>query len=95
MTHANALTVNSGVAATLGASASTGWTQSGAVTGDGTLTKSGLGTVVLDGGTSNTFTGPITGQDDSEKVAAGVTLGYDMILSMDWHVKGVTTPLPK
>jgi hypothetical protein len=24
-----------------------------------------------------------------------VTLGDDMILSMDWHVKGVTSPLPQ
>lgn len=46
-------------------------------------------------GTFSPFTGPITGQEDSEKVAAGVTLGDDMILSMDWHVKGVTTPLPQ
>ena len=29
----------------------------------------------------------------SLKVA--VVLGDDLILSMDWHVKGVTTPLPK
>ena len=41
------------------------------------------------------FTGPITDQSGAEKVAAGVTLGDDMILSMDWHVKGVTTPLPQ
>lgn len=41
------------------------------------------------------FTGPLTNQDGGEQVAAGVVLGDDMILSMDWHVKGVTTPLPK
>ena len=41
------------------------------------------------------FTGPITDQSGAEKVAAGVVLGDDMILSMDWHVKGVTSPLPK
>ncbi len=46
-------------------------------------------------GTLSPFTGPISGQDGTEKVAAGVTLGDDMILSMDWHVQGVTTPLPK
>ncbi len=49
----------------------------------------------LSSGEFSPFTGPITGQDGTEKVATGVTLGDDMILSMDWHVKGVTTPLPK
>jgi simple sugar transport system substrate-binding protein len=49
---------------------------------------------ILDGSFSP-FTGPLTNQDGGEAVAAGVTLGDDMILSMDWHVKGVTTPLPK
>lgn len=39
------------------------------------------------------FTGPIIDQSGAEKVASGVTLGDDMILSMDWHVQGVTTPL--
>ena len=72
--HANPLQVNFGVAATLGADTSTGWTQSAAVTGDGTLTKSGLGTVVLDGGIANTFTGPIT-------VSAG-TLGCQTSASL-------------
>jgi simple sugar transport system substrate-binding protein len=48
----------------------------------------------IEAGTFSPFTGPLTGQDGAEKVAAGVTLGDDMILSMDWHVKGVTTPLP-
>ena len=59
MTHASPLTVNSGITATLGAAASTNWVQTGAVTGDGTLIKDGLGTVTLSGGLANTFTGPI------------------------------------
>ena len=46
-------------------------------------------------GAFSPFTGPITNQDGAEQVAAGVVLGDDAILSMDWHVKGVTTPLPK
>ena len=46
-------------------------------------------------GSFSPFTGPLTNQEDAEAVAAGVVLGDDMILSMDWHVKGVTTPLPK
>ncbi len=46
-------------------------------------------------GAFSPFTGPITDQADAVHVAAGVTLGDDDILSMDWHVKGVTTPLPK
>ena len=41
------------------------------------------------------FTGPITDQAGAVHVAAGVVLGDADILSMDWHVKGVTTPLPK
>ena len=49
---------------------------------------------LLDGSFSP-FTGPLTNQDGGEAVAAGVVLGDDAILSMDWHVKGVTTPLPK
>jgi simple sugar transport system substrate-binding protein len=49
----------------------------------------------IESGAFSPFTGPITNQDGAEQVAAGVTLGDDMILSMDWHVKGVTTPLPK
>ena len=51
--------------------------------------------VAIESGAFSPFTGPITNQDGAEQVAAGVTLGDDMILSMDWHVKGVTTPLPK
>ena len=46
-------------------------------------------------GSYSPFTGPITNQAGEEAVAAGVMLGDDAILSMDWHVKGVTTPLPK
>ncbi len=49
----------------------------------------------LDTGTFSPFTGPLMDQSGAEKVAAGVVLGDDMILSMDWHVKGVTTPLPQ
>lgn len=49
----------------------------------------------IESGAFSPFTGPTTNQDGAEQVAAGVTLGDDMILSMDWHVKGVTTPLPK
>ena len=49
----------------------------------------------IDSGAFSPFTGPITDQSGAEHVAAGVTLGDDMILSMDWHVKGVTTPLPQ
>lgn len=49
----------------------------------------------LTSGAFSPFTGPITDQSGAEHVAAGVTLDDDAILSMDWHVKGVTTPLPK
>lgn len=49
----------------------------------------------IDAGEFSPFTGPLMDQSGAEKVAAGVTLGDDMILSMDWHVKGVATPLPQ
>ena len=37
----------------------------------------------------------ITKADDSEGVAAGVTLADADIIAMNWHVKGVATPLPQ
>lgn len=46
-------------------------------------------------GSFSPFTGPITKADGSEAVAAGVTLPDSDIVAMDWHVKGVATPLPK
>lgn len=45
-------------------------------------------------GSFSPFTGPITKADGSEGVAAGETLADEQIVSLDWHVKGVTTPLP-
>lgn len=41
------------------------------------------------------FTGPLLRQDGSEGLAAGATLSEADIVAMDWHVKGVTTPLPQ
>ncbi len=46
-------------------------------------------------GSFSPFTGPITKADGSEAVAAGKTLSDGEIVAMDWHVKGVATPLPK
>ena len=46
-------------------------------------------------GSLNPFTGPITKADGSEGVAAGVSLADADIIAMDWHVKGVATPLPQ
>ncbi|KQS75340.1 ABC transporter substrate-binding protein [Rhizobium sp. Leaf384] len=46
-------------------------------------------------GSFSPFTGPITKADGSEGVAAGVTLADPEIIAMNWHVKGVVTPLPK
>lgn len=45
-------------------------------------------------GSFNPFTGPLLKQDGSEGVAAGVAMDDAAIVAMDWHVKGVTTPLP-
>ncbi len=41
------------------------------------------------------FTGPIAKADGSEGAASGATLTDAQIVAMDWHVKGVKTPLPK
>ena len=46
-------------------------------------------------GSFSPFTGQITKADGSEGVAAGATLADGEIVAMDWHVKGVATPLPK
>lgn len=45
-------------------------------------------------GSFQVFAGPITKQDGSEGVAAGASMDDPAIVAMDWHVKGVTTPLP-
>ena len=46
-------------------------------------------------GAFSPFTGPITKADGSVGVAEGATMSNPEIIAMDWHVKGVTTPLPK
>lgn len=46
-------------------------------------------------GSFSPFTGPISKQDGTDGVAAGKTLSDKDIVAMNWHVKGVTTPLPK
>jgi len=46
-------------------------------------------------GSFSPFTGPITKADGSEGVASGVTMTTPEIIAMNWHVKGVTTPLPQ
>ncbi len=46
-------------------------------------------------GSFSPFTGPITKADGSEGVASGATMTDAEIVAMDWHVKGVATPLPK
>ncbi|WP_438753850.1 BMP family ABC transporter substrate-binding protein [Pararhizobium sp. O133] len=46
-------------------------------------------------GSFSPFTGPIAKADGSDGVASGATMTDAEIVAMDWHVKGVTTPLPK
>ncbi|WP_275786087.1 BMP family ABC transporter substrate-binding protein [Pararhizobium gei] len=46
-------------------------------------------------GSFSPFTGPISKADGSEAVPAGTALTDAEIVALDWHVKGVTTPLPK
>ncbi len=46
-------------------------------------------------GSFSPFTGPIAKADGGEGVPAGTMLEDAQIVAMDWHVKGVATPLPK
>lgn len=48
---------------------------------------------ILDG-SFTVFQGPLVDQAGVEKFADGVAMTDGEILSMDWHVAGVTTPLP-
>lgn len=45
-------------------------------------------------GTFTVFQGPLVDQAGAERFADGVAMTDGEILSMDWHVEGVTTPLP-
>lgn len=45
-------------------------------------------------GSFSPFTGPIAKADGSIGIPAGSTLTDAEIIAMNWHVKGVTTPLP-
>jgi basic membrane protein A len=54
----------------------------------------GIEAKIADGNFSP-FIGPITKADGSEGVAAGTTMPDAEIVALDWHVKGVATPLPK
>ncbi|MCA0961279.1 BMP family ABC transporter substrate-binding protein [Salipiger bermudensis] len=45
-------------------------------------------------GTFHPFTGRIVRQDETVGVEDGETLSDEAIVAMDWHVAGVTTPLP-
>lgn len=48
---------------------------------------------ILDG-SFTVFQGPLTDQAGTERFADGVAMTDGEILGMDWHVAGVTTPLP-
>lgn len=48
---------------------------------------------ILDG-SFTVFKGPLMDQSGTERVADGVAMEDGEILGMDWHVAGVTTPLP-
>ena len=45
-------------------------------------------------GAFTVFKGPLVDQAGTERVADGVTMSDGEILGMDWHVAGITTPLP-
>lgn len=46
-------------------------------------------------GSFSPFTGPITKADGSVGLSAGTRMPDSEIVALNWHVKGVTTPLPK
>ena len=46
-------------------------------------------------GSFSPFAGPLTKADGTQVAAEGEALADDAILGMDWHVKGVVTPLPQ
>ncbi|QQA42164.1 BMP family ABC transporter substrate-binding protein [Pelagovum pacificum] len=46
-------------------------------------------------GSFSPFAGPLTDQSGEERVAADVVMTDQELQSMDWHVAGVTTPLPE
>lgn len=60
-----------------------------------TMTKIKEAEAKIADGSFSPFTGPIAKADGSDGVPAGKTLTDGEIVAMDWHVKGVTTPLPK
>ena len=41
------------------------------------------------------FDGPVVRADGTEVVPAGQSLPMEQVMQMDWHVQGVTTPLPR
>jgi basic membrane protein A len=45
-------------------------------------------------GTFTVFQGPLVDQTGEERFADGIAMTNGEILSMDWHVAGITTPLP-
>ncbi|WP_308917600.1 BMP family ABC transporter substrate-binding protein [Jannaschia sp. LMIT008] len=45
-------------------------------------------------GDFDVFGGPLVDQSGTERVASGASMSDPEILGMDWHVEGVTTPLP-
>ena len=49
----------------------------------------------ISAGSRHVYDGPIFNQDGEQMVAAGERLDDMGILSINWHVKGVNTPLPK
>ena len=46
-------------------------------------------------GVVHPFTGPISDRDGTERIPAGETASDEMMLGMDWFVKGVNGDLPK
>ncbi|PZO81983.1 MAG: BMP family ABC transporter substrate-binding protein [Mesorhizobium amorphae] len=59
-----------------------------------TMTKIKDAEAKIADGSFSPFTGPIAKADGSEGVASGAAMTDGEIVAMDWHVKGVASPLP-
>ena len=51
--------------------------------------------IALVAGSRHVYDGPLVDQSGEERIPAGERLEDGAILSMDWHVEGVNTPLPQ
>ncbi len=59
------------------------------------MAKIGETEAAIKDGSFNVYTGPIVNQAGEQVIGEGEVLSDEQVLGMDWHVEGVTSPLPK